>query len=569
MKTIVRSVLTLSLLVTPFFGCSKKEGDQPAQQKAASASLLDEQLLQRLPNTTAGFVVMDFNGEGYKKFISSPWASDMQGLNAIKSAVDDLEAQGASEEQIKMAKMLLGSLQKLGLVSADGKSQVEKVLSSSVAFVSIRKEEEVPLDLGVFVRAANGVSIADRVATLKQIVSDAGFKATDETIGGAQGFVTEPNQSGEEPLNVKLYVAGTSDKLGFAFSKGALEGLFASTNTSGLANIRALPEFSKAEEAVRSPESPLSFGFVSFKLLEPILDQTQEEGADDFSLKNNPLAALAFGQGYSTQMVSTAGLVVSPTNDVQKSVFTAFEGSGLPATAFKLPADTAVSLSLDARILGKLETVLKGLDDPSASMVIQQIKNIDGITLGVRNGDGSSPVPDIYLTLDSSTREQVASSLEMGIGLGMMATGQQPQWMSKEISGNPTRYFLTPIGLGVYMSSPKNSKSLIVASSERAVKDLSASESNGASLDTVMSRSLRDRVPSSTSFGSLYLNFIQLGNLLDSVKGTVSSMMGPNPELDQALDSTRLKKLGVGIGNLSYANGVFKVQSVVERIEGR
>lgn len=152
----------------------------------------------------------------------------------------------------------------------------------------------------------------------------------------------------------------------------------------------------------------------------------------------------------------------------------------------------------------------------------------------------------------------------------MMATGQQPQWLSKDISGNPTRYFLTPIGLGVYVSSPKNSKSLIVASSERAVKDIATSDSSGgASLDTAMSRSLRDRVPSATSFGSLYLNFMQLGNLLDSVKGTVSSMMGPNPELDQALDSTRLKKLGVGIGNLSYANGVFKIQSVVERMEAR
>lgn len=555
--------------MTPFFGCSKKEGESAVQQKAVSASLLDDQLLQRLPNTTAGFVVMDFNGDGYKKFSTSPWANDMQGLNAIKSAVDDLETQGASEEQIKMAKTLLGSLQKLGLVSADGKSQVERVLSSGVAFVAIRKGEEVPLDLGVFVRGATGVSIADRVPTLKQIVSDAGLKTTNETIGGVQGFVAEPTQTGDDALDVKLYVAGTSDKLGLAFSKSTLEGLFGTATTSGLANIRALPEFSKAEEAVRSPEAPLSFGFASLKLMEPLFDHPQGEGEEEFSLKESPLAAVAFGQGYSTQMVTTAGLVVSPTNDVQKSVVTAFEGSGLPATAFKLPADTAVSLSLDARILGKLETVLKGLDDPSASMVLQQIKNIDGITLGLRNGDGSSPVPDIYLTLDSAAREQVASSLEMGIGLGMMATGQQPQWLSKDISGNPTRYFLTPIGVGVYVSSPKDSKSLIVASSERAVRDLSASETSGASLDTAMSRSLRDRVPSSTSFGSLYLNFIQLGNLLDSVKGTVSSMMGPNPELDEALDSTRLKKLGVGIGNLSYANGVFKVQSVVERIEGR
>ena len=357
--------------------------------------------------------------------------------------------------------------------------------------------------------------------------------------------------------------------MGFAFNKSALETLFGSASTSGLANLKALPEFSKAEEAVRLPEAPLSFAFISVKSLEPLIDQKDEEGDDDFSVKDNPIAAAALSQGYSGQMVTAAGLVVAPINDTQKVVFAAFEGSGLPATAFKLPADTAVSLSLDARILGKLESVLKDVDDPSAGMAVQQIKNIQGITLGLRSGDGTSLVPDVYLAVDSSARDQVAANIESGIGLGMIATGQQIKWLSKDISGNPTRYILTPLGVGLYVAAPKNSNSIVVATSERAVSDLSAAATSGSSLDTSMSRALRDRVAAATTAGSLYLNFIQLGNLFDSVKGTIASMMGPNPEIDQALDSTRLKKLGIGIGSLSYANGVFKIQSVVERVEPR
>jgi len=209
------------------------------------------------------------------------------------------------------------------------------------------------------------------------------------------------------------------------------------------------------------------------------------------------------------------------------------------------------------------------LDDPSAAMAVEQLKNIQGITLGLRSGDGASPVPDLYLALDSSTRDQVASTVESGIGLGMMATGQQLQWLSKDIGGSPTRYFLTPIGVGVYVSSPKNSGSLIVATSERAVKDISTSSGNGTSLDTSMPKELRARVTAATTAGSLYLNFIQLGNLVESVKGTIASMMGPNPELDQALDAARLRKFGVGVGSLSYANGVFKIQSAFERAEAR
>jgi len=202
-------------------------------------------------------------------------------------------------------------------------------------------------------------------------------------------------------------------------------------------------------------------------------------------------------------------------------------------------------------------------------MAVEQLKKIQGITLGVRSGDGASPVPDIYLALDSSTRDAVASTVESGLGLAMMATGQPLQWLSKDIAGSPTRYFLTPIGVGVYLSSPKNSNSLIVASSERAVKDLSSSTTSGASLDTSMPKALRDRVATTTTAGSLYLNFIQIGDVAESVKSTVASMMGPNPDLDKALDPAHLRKFGIGIGSLSYANGVFKIQSTFDRDDAK
>lgn len=569
MKILTRTCLILALSLSPVIGCSKKGEDAPPQQKAVSSSLLDETLLQKIPEGTAGFLVLDFAGDGYKKFSTSPWANDMQGLSAIKAAVDELQANGASEDQIKVAKTLLDSLQKLGLVSADGKSQVDKVMSSAVGFAATSKDQNLPIDLGVFVRAAAGANLTDRVATLKGILAEAGLKIAEQKIGDVQGFKAELVSEDPAPVTVVLNVAGTADKLGITFSKASLEALFSDKATNGLATLRALPEFAKAEDSVRSPESPLSFTFVSIKSLAPLLKNLSEEGEESVDLKDAPVSAIAVSQGFSSQMVTSAGITVSPTNDAQKNFFTAFENSGLPAAAFKLPADTAVSLSLDARIISKLESVLKGLDDPSAAMAVEQLKNIQGITLGLRSGDKTSPIPDIYLAFDSSTRDQVASTVESGIGLGMMATGQQLQWLSKDIGGSPTRYFLTPLGVGVYVSSPKNSNSLIVATSERAVQDISASSGDGASLDSAMSKALRDRVAAATTAGSLYLNFIQLGNLIDSVKGTVTSMMGPNPELDKALDATRIKKFGVGIGSLSYANGVFKIQSAFERSEVR
>jgi hypothetical protein len=561
--------LSATLISSPLTGCSKKEGDSAPQQKAlAAASILEIPLLQKVPDTTAAFAVMDFAGDSYKRFITSPWGNEIKGLNALKSAVDELESSGASEEQIKIAKTVLDSLQKLGLVSPDGKSQVEKVLTDAVGFISIRKENNIPLDLGVFARGASGVNLSERADTLKKILTDAGLKVADEQFGSTKGFAAIMPVPEEEDVVISLYVVGTQDKFGMAFSKEAIQGLLADGSTKGFANLKAIPEFAKAEESVRSSESPLSFAFLSVKTLVTSFAPEQGESGDAFDPKDLPITSIAMSQSYSDQMVTSAGVTVTPMNDLQRSVFAAFENSGIPANAFKLPADTAVSLSLDTRVISKLEGALKSLSDPSAAMVVEQLKNIQGITLGLRNGDRSSPVPDIYLTLDSSARDQVASTVETGIGLGMMATGQQLQWNSKEISGAPTRYLMTPLGVGVYVSSPKSSNTLVVASSERAVQDIASSNGGGASLDSVMPQALRNRVAASST-GSLYLNFVQIGSVVDAVKGTVASMMGPNPELDQALDSEQLRKLGVGIGSLSYANGVFKIQSAFERVDSK
>lgn len=564
---LLATCLCASLVTSPLIGCSKKEGDSAPQQKAlVSPSLLDEPLLQKIPDATAGFAVMDFAGDGYKRFMASPWGNDVKGLNALASAVEELKTSGASEEQIKVAKTVLDSLQKLGLVTPEGKSQVEKVLSDAVGFISITKDSKVPVELGVFARAATGVNLTDRAALLRQILTDAGLKVADEQFGSTKGFAATMPIPEEEGVTISLYVAGTQDKIGLAFSKESIEALLADGPTKGFANLKALPEFAQAEETVRSSEPQLSFGFLSVKMFITNFAHDPKGGEDEFDLKEIPVTSVAMSQGYSNQMVTTAGITVTPMNELQKSVFSAFENSGIPSTAFKLPTDTAVSLSLDTRVIGKLESVLKGLNEPSAGMIVDQLKNIQGITLGVRNGESSSPAPDVYLALESSARDQVASTVESGLDLAMMATGQQLQWNTKEISGSPTRYLLTPLGVGVYVSSPKSSNALVVATSERAVQDIASSNGGGTSLDTSMPKELRSRV-SPAATGSLYLNFIQLGTLIDSVKGTVASMMGPNPELDQALDSERLKKLGVGIGSLSYTNGVFKIQSAFERGE--
>ena len=565
MKNLLTLALPLALVVTSITSCSKKEnsGDSATKGAVTSQSLLDEALLQEIPDSTGGFIVMDFDGDGYKKFKESPWANDVQGLNAFKAAVDELESQGASEDQIKLARTILDSLQKLGLVSQDGKAQVEKVFSKSVGFVETRAGEQVPVGFGLFLSAAPASNLAERLPVLKQIITDAGFTVADETFGSAKGFSASlPKTEDGEVIPLALYVAATPQRLGLTLSKSSLEPLFSDASTKGLANLRALPEFKRAEEAVRSSEPPLSFAFVSLKALTPALESLNE-GSDPESkidFKQSPLEAIAINQGFSGQMVTLAGLAVSPVTETQKAVISAFTNSSLPGSAFKLPAKTAFSLSLDAKVIGKLESVLKSLPDPSVGVAVEQLKNIQGLTLGLRPGDGSSPAPDLFISLESTSRDQVATVVQDGLGMGMMAAGQQAQWLSKDIEGSPTKYFMTMIGVGVYVSSPKGSNTVLVGTSEGVIKD-ALSSPPAQSVETKLTQSRL----APASIGALYLNFDQLATLIDSVKSTIAMFAGPNPELDKALDTSRIKTFGVGVGSLSYADGVFKLQSSFER----
>lgn len=565
MKNLLTLALPLILVTTSVTSCSKRDGSGDASAKAAATnhSLLEEDLLREIPDSTAGFIVMDFAGEGYKKFKESPWANDVQGLSAFKAAVEELEAQGASEDQIKLARTILDSLQKLGLVSQDGKAQVEKVFSKSVGFVETRNGEQVPVSFGVFLSAASGSNLSERLPVLKQIATDAGLTVADETFGAAKGFSASlPKDQDGESLPLALFVAATPQRLGLTLSKNSLEPLFSDASTKGLDNLRALPEFKRAEEATRSSEPPLSFAFVSIKGLTPALETLNEGSAPDdkIDFKQNPLEAVAINQGFSGQMVTLAGVAVAPVTETQKAVISAFANSSLPGSAFKLPTKTALSFSLDAKIIGKLEAVLKSLPDPSVGVAVEQLKNIQGLTLGLRPGDGSSPAPDLFLSLESSSRDQVATVVQDGLGMGMMAAGQQAQWLTKEIEGSPTKYFMTMVGVGVYVSSPKGSNTVLVGTSEGVIKDALVSPP----AQSVEAKLTQSRL-APASIGALYLNFDQLAALIDSVKSTVAMFAGPNPELDKALDTSKIRTFGVGVGSLSYTEGVFKLQSSFER----
>jgi hypothetical protein len=556
----IRPLVALTLATTlTLSACTKNE--QPTTQEG-SIKLLSEPLLAKLPASTAGFSVIDFSGTGYKLLKSSPFGSASRGALSLDNLVEAAQENGADEEQIAQLKKGFNSLVTIGVLSPDGQYTPEKVISRATLFAAPSASEETPVTAGIFASAAPGVDLAERAAVLSALLKDAGLKITPEKVGSVDGFTAQLDD-----IPVQLHIAANKTTFGAALNKADLEGLFSSNNTQTIQQLQNLPEFKSATAKLDKGDDTVAFAFASVTRFQPVLENLAKlsEPEASFDPKTFPVTAFAAQTAFGKQYVSQANFTVSPRTESQTKVLTALEGSSLSPLASKLPADTALAISLDSKLLGKLDSLIQSLQQgQDDSGTLSQVKQLQGVTIGLRNNTSGSPLPDLYLAVDSTNRNEMAKLLESSLGMAMALTGQNTSWLSKEVNGVPTRYFTTMIGVGVYLSSPKDSQALLIGTSEGVIKDLLATqEGTSPAFTTTLPKPLQAQL-SASNLVSLYFNFKQVGDVVDSVKGSLAMFTGGSPELNDALDGAKIRALGVGVGGISYAAGVVSLQSTFE-----
>ncbi len=553
---------TLITCASGVLGCTKK-GEVGTSNESP---LLSEKMLAKLPSSTAGFTVLDLGGEGYKLLQSSPFNSAANVKKSFDAFVEKARESGSGDDQTTLERQLAlaqkgyEALVKLGVVRADGTYTPELVFSKVVGFVGPVNDDKLPLDLGFFSEAKTGTNMAEKLAIVRNFFTESGLSVTQEKMGSADGLVASV-----EGAPAKFYVAATKTHFAASIRKGDIEGFFSDANTDTLAQLKNAPEFKKAIASLPVSKNAITFTYASVDRMRPLLERISsldEEVA--FDPKNVPVESLAGQTVFSSQYSARLNVAVSPRTDSQRKISTVFESGSLSPAATKLPANTALAISFDAKGITKLDSLLEPLQNGPGAEVAAQVRKLNGLTIGLRNNNGGSPVPDIVLSVDSQNRDELGKLLESSLGMALSMTGENTNWMSKEIDGSPTRYFTTLIGAGVYLSYPKNSNSLLVGTSENVIRDVIASDAGKA---PTLSASLAD--PQQAQFKSYnlvsaYFNFGRVGDLVDSVKSTLAMFTGGNTELNEALNSTKLRELGVGVGGISYAAGVVSLESSVE-----
>jgi hypothetical protein len=556
----IRPLLTLALTTSlTFAACTKTE--QPTTQEG-SIKLLSEPLLTKLPPSTAGFSVIDFSSNAYKLLQASPFGNASRGALSLDNLVEAAQENGADEDQVARLKKGFNSLVTIGVLSPEGRYTPEKVVSRVALFAAPSNTDQTPVTAGIFASAAPGIDLSERTTILSSLLKDAGFKITPEKVGSVDGFVA---QLDDNPI--QLHIAANKTTFGAALNTADLEGLFSSNNTQTLQQLQGLPEFKSATAKLDKGDDTVAFAFASVARFQPVLENLAKlgENGDSFDPKTIPVTAFAAQTAFGKQYVSQANFTVSPRTESQTKIMTALEGSSISPQASKLPADTAVAIALDAKAIGKLDSLLQSLQQgQEGSEALSQVKKLQGVTIGIRNNTSGSPLPDIYLSIDSANREEMAKFLESSVGMAMALTGQNTSWLSKEVGGAPTRYFTTMIGVGVYLSSPKNSQALLLGTSEGVIKDLLATqEGKSPAFTATLPKPLQAQL-SASNLVSLYFNFKQVGDVVDSVKGSLAMFTGGNAELNSSLDAAKIRALGIGVGGISYTAGVVSLQSTFE-----
>ncbi len=558
-RSLIAPLVALTLVAV---GCTNKDKDKGSVAPAkAKSTLANDALLSKIPTSTAAFMVIDYSGEGYKLFTQSPYGSAKNAKKSVDAMIERVRDTEAGEELSKILQRVLDSGVQLGIVAADGSYTIDKVIARSVAFAGPASNGQLPIDAGIFLKAAPGIAMTDKLEILKKSLADSSLTLAEESIAGAtKAFsINLPN------ISVKAYFAANSESLGATLSKPSIDSLFASANTGALEAIQSTAEYKQANTPLAPPEKQLAFTYVSLTRLRPLLEAAAKSSEpNEIKPSELPFDAVAMQSSFPKQYIHNLGLAVTPKTDLQTKVFSALQGGALAPLTTKLPPDAAMSISVDTHFLGKLEPMIKSIEESAPIGLTEHVKNLEGLTIGLRNNASGSPLPDLFLVMDSAGRDKLGSFLESSLGMAMSMTGQNTTWKNKEIDGVPTKFFTTLIGAGVYISAPNSSKSLLIGSSDNVVKDVIAAQSGkSAGAAAAIPAPLKSQL-SSANIASFYFNFNKVADVLDSAKNTLAMFTGGNSELNELLESANIRSWGLSVGGVSYTPGVLAIDSAFE-----
>jgi len=557
MKTLRYAYVILALLcplMSSSIGCKR-------QTTPSSAALVDNPLLLRLPDKTLGFYTWRTDTEPYRKFSASRWHQDpVHFITKFSNTVGQQLPTVREKKPIAEASLsaITEVIAESGLFGEKGKPAV----AAGTFFVAEGDNLEMPVSVSLYLHSAVGTDMTKSLSKIASVLKKHGYECSPLESFKAESCVTRIGATD----GVELTLLADEAHLAISSSKKIAQALFAE-DTVFISTLKTSSHFNKAVTKIKDQPNQLAFLYVDLEKLislKPLAEAFKSVSDSTFS-KIKPVSLA----GVETMDVTPAyeyALAWEPS-PAGRELPANIEPSGSLGVLQKLPADMVLTVMLDGNLISSLKkSGLENIPVKEAGMAAKQLELLDemkGLTLGIRGAPAGTLFPELLLLLqpknvkefEQSTKEVLSSLLSLS---GMPSI----QWQDKELAGNKTSYWFSPIGgVGIYLS--RKDEVVALASWESILSAyLSATPAGKGTLGGEL-QFINEELSADSPLACIYVNFIKLGSLIETASGTLAMFTGGKPAIDLK-EIQDLKKLGKVLLALRYHDYVARITARFE-----
>ena len=190
-----------------------------------------------------------------------------------------------------------------------------------------------------------------------------------------------------------------------------------------------------------------------------------------------------------------------------------------------VPKNALLFLSLDGLTLKQLKDAAAKNMPPESQMLPSELAILDSVKrVGIAAriappGKSMLPIPDFMIAVEATNADNVASQLRSLVGKKLSESGlaTQTNWNSKQV-GSASLYSL-PAGFGFNAFSASTGGVAIISSSEDLLTNVMSTAGTKTNLANGLSASSSQVLAGKNSIANLYLNFNELGTLLETMGG--------------------------------------------------
>lgn len=555
MKLHIRLFIIASLVVS-LPACSKHE-DAPVITKGSSISEVD--LAQRIPASSAAFIVWNTDSDAYRRFKASSWGS--AGNTNLVKMLEQAQATGKADA----IKPFVDVLIKTGLITTN--PQQPEVIRSGIAFVDAAPNSGTKPGLGLYLSANSGSNLKEKLAQIQAVFQSEGYQVTKRA-GAPDGFnvAIKAKDAGAPEIGTVSFVANEAT-MAVATQDTLIDRAFAANPDNGMKVVTAGAGYQKTVGSLPSGNQ-LSLGFVDVKaLLARIRSSVPADAVKDLdmALQTVPVQEVGFAHSFDKGLSDSFAAHVVAQNDQQKRWLGAIATGSTHETLAQVPADSVAALSIDGTSLNKIKNlVFAEMPTPEMEALRTQLAPFDSLnnlTVAVRGPGAMGAFPELLFVAGGSDPAKVQESVKAAVDQALMSFGLQlGGWQSKSVEGGTMNFLMSPLGVGAFTAQSGNS--VVIGTSEASVVDsLKASSGGTKSLKaTLASAQDTSKTP---SLLAVYANFERMTDVAKSVQGSLSMFTGGKTGMtDESLEQFR--KLGVFSGRLAYNDDLLRFDSRYE-----